>query len=812
LPAQEIVIGKLTTPPDPNSPNNPASISQAADPIPSDPSLSGYNSTTYSLTNCHTISQSLNAILASHHFAANIEWIWVIYNDVLADSQCLAQLTSKISFSQNLVQIGAKHKSAHSNQLLEVGFSVTQSQQYFSQLHTPEIDQGQYDAKEDVFGTAINGSLLKLDFVRFTKMASKQLDCFGESQNFAIKSKMFGRRAIIVPSAVIEHRENFDFAEPFLLVPEIQSQSLYSRYFHQFLIHRPLVSLLILLGLLLSFPIRIFSDRARLKQWAVIPWKMIRNWPAILRARRQLKTNSQLSFSQLKPFWVSNRTYRRFIKDQIHAQRQLELNRFKPTLLQQIELNQIRIRKRLALILFGLILVGVSIYFFHQQILQICLGGNLVSPNLRRTFEPFQSLFNWLIVGSLPLFGIVSFYAAGTLTRRILLRLSAAVIYAFSPISLYLLANPRISAIIFYIVAPLAMAEFLKACGRAQSDLNIPQPPNKIHRALAWGLSSVLLLPGLLNLILAQISGFDVRKFVVLFIDQEAYAPNSMISNTDLVSLLPQHILDSHWKIIILAALALLAVIALLAKTGREFLGILVSMGALVLASIIKNQPIGIDTNSPNYPNDLIYANVTWLQTLALIALLSTCIHIVKRLKPIPNGLATSAVTISALTCFVVLGMNLPVVTQLKVEAANSNTIEAIAAEQQTRPDADNILVIEDADADSIKFSVLNRRNLDYFSTFSFEHINSLVYGESNADFLLRQCVSNLLSQQATLEDYQILIDRQIGGIELPRRLKDNAYFPEIISSLNQIPIFNLMTSTQDFAYWSVDFDTETEG
>jgi hypothetical protein len=329
---------------------------------------------------------------------------------------------------------------------------------------------------------------------------------------------------------------------------------------------------------------------------------------------------------------------------------------------------------------------------------------------------------------------------------------------------------------------------------------------------LAGIISAVLILPPLLNLIFAQISGFDLRKFAVLLIDQEAYATNSMISNTDLVALLPQHILDSEWKTIILLALALLGLIALLAKTRKEYLGIMVGIAALVLASIIKNQPIGIDTASPNYPNDLIFANVSWLQTLALIALLGSCVHIVNRFDAVPNGLACSAVAISGLTCLAVFGLNITSVNQLRVESANSNTIEAIAAEQQTKPDADNILVIENADLNSIKFSVLDRRNLDYFSVFAFERVESLFEGESSADFLLRQCVSNLLSGKADNDDYQILIEREIGGIELPRRLSDNSYFSEIISSLNQIPVFNLMTSTQDFAYWSVSFDDEAEG
>jgi hypothetical protein len=440
--------------------------------------------------------------------------------------------------------------------------------------------------------------------------------------------------------------------------------------------------------------------------------------------------------------------------------------------------------------------------------LNICLGGNFVSPALRRTFEPFQSLFNWLIIGSLPIFGIVSFYAAGTLTRKILLRLGAGVIYTFSPISLYLISNPRISAITFYILAPLILAEFLKARGRAQTDLDIPRPPSQLHRLLAGMLSAVLILPGLLNVIFAQMSGFDFRKFAVLLLDQESYAPNSMISNTDLFALLPQHILDSHWKIIILIALALLIAIILFAKTRLEYLGILVGISAIVLALIFKDQPIGIDTSSPNYPNDLIYVNVTWLQTLALIALLSTCVHVVNRLNSVPNGLANSIVAVSGVTCLAVFGLNITSANQLKVESANSNTIEAIAAEQQTKLNAANILVIENADVSSVKFSILDRRNLDYFSSFPFERIESLFYGESNVDFRLRQCVSNLLSGQANDDDYQILIDREIGGVELPRRLSTYAYFAEIISALNQIPVFNLMTSTQDFAYWSVSFDS----
>jgi hypothetical protein len=339
--------------------------------------------------------------------------------------------------------------------------------------------------------------------------------------------------------------------------------------------------------------------------------------------------------------------------------------------------------------------------------------------------------------------------------------------------------------------------------------LDIPRLPSTLHKTLAWSLAIILFLPSLLNITFAQLSGFDLRKFAVLLIDQEAYAANSLISNSDVFALLPQHLLESNWKLVILGALATLGLIALFINSRFEILAMLIAFGALACSIIFKNQIIGINLLSPNYPKEYIYSNISWLQTIALIAILASCVRNIDSFSKIPRRFATVLIAFSSLALLGVFSYKLPSLNQLEISPPNSNTIEAIAAEQQRDPEAPNILVFENFEKDSLHFSILQKPNLDYFDSFAYQQIDFLLAGESAADFQLRQSVANLISGKTDDSDYQIFIQRKIGGVEIPRAVSENSKYSEIVSALNQVPFLNLMTSTQDFAYWSFDIDND---
>ncbi|MDR2538307.1 MAG: hypothetical protein LBC43_01495 [Bifidobacteriaceae bacterium] len=747
---------------------------------------------------CRSFSDAINLLVESHKIEKSIEWLWVLHDDAYAEPDCLLKQINQIGYSQNLVQVGAKQLLDPGGDLLEVGFSITTSQRYFFGLMPGEMDQHQYDEREDVFGTSLNGALLRFDFVQNSKLADPVLGLIGDSQNVALKSTLMNCRTIVCPNAIIHHQQK-TFRNASDSHFNLFKAQTFARYYHQLWLAKTPKRLILWLGLLFTALARAAIDFQHFGTHTIMPWTMLKHWRIISQNRKMIEPKLELKVTNVKKLLTPESTYRRFIHEKKRLQFLNETEKFQPTVLQAQALVKVRQNNWIVAGLLTLLLTLISILAFRSLLIDLWNGGNLISPVLRRTIQPWQTLFNYLIPLALPTFGVSGFFGLGTITRNLWLRSFGTLLYAFSPIALSLISSGRISGIVFYILAPIILAEIVKGIGHQRTDLDIPRRRQRWHLFAGLLLALATLTPRLVNLIML-LPNFTRQSWVVLLMDQESYSPNYSISTSDLLAFLPQPLLETNFKLILFIAIGVLVLSIFLRPDLWNLIGAIVTMSVWLLAWVIKDQVVNLLPNQqPVFANVSPYLTIVWLLLLVLslrgLDYLNK-IWLRKGLSLVFASVTGSVIAISCITFY----------SALSLQAQQADTIQSIAYEQQLQSDFPNILVIEQPSSELIEYSILGHRNLDYFGVFPYQLVEQNQNSPDTEYLELQSTLSQLLTGHADASTKKVFQNHRIGGIEIPASMSGSPYYIQLVANLNQAQGLKPLTSGDQFAYWSLDY------
>jgi GT2 family glycosyltransferase len=475
----------------------------------------------------HTFGQAVDIALASRGTDDPPTWIWLLHDDSAPEPGALAEQLRAVEHSNAVAVAGAKQRrwdldGDADGLLLEVGYTISPLGRRMTGIDEHEIDQGQHDAREDVFAVGLAGALVRTSVWRDLGGTDPEYGVFGDGLDFCRRARLAGHRIVVVPRAVVRHaqaslldlreedpREADDepraadaeasygarrrsqlhyrlasIAWP-LLVPAVLAMILWAPFaaMYRLAIKRPAQA----------------RDELLSPVWAVVRVR------ALARSRRSVRRTSVLprrALASLTGTWRDVFSERR---DHRLAHAEQHRTSTAPTDLERAELRHIARRRRAMLAVVTVGLLAVTAVVFGSVLGSLGAGGRFVGGALLPTggslaeiwqaatsgwvadglgvpapADPFvtvllalgllsggslETAVTVLVVLSFVVAGLGAWFAAGGVTRSVWLRAWAAVVWVAAPSFLGALGSGRLGALVAHAALPWVALGVLRALG-----------------------------------------------------------------------------------------------------------------------------------------------------------------------------------------------------------------------------------------------------------------------------------------------------------------------------------------------------------
>lgn len=470
-----------------------------------------------------------DAIRRALDLAAEIdsEWLWLLHDDSPPDPTALAELLSATAASRAVGIAGCKQLDFDSpSRLLSAGVRYTRAGRRLAEVESGEIDQGQYDDREDVYAVGTAGMLIRASTWDALGGTDPALGPFLDGAELSRRVRLAGERVIVVPTAKVRHaraglwhgphrREtSIDGANSFL------ARRIATLHFRLITINAAAL-VLVALTMLLAAPVRalwrLASDDLSLALDEIrAPLIALTRFGAIFRSRRAIARASTSDRKVLRPLYATRAEVRRLWWHRWRAHRVQRRRQLAPSELEIAERRAIATRRRATLtgVIVGLAALGAilipQVFAGSAFTFPALIGGGLsgIDDSYRELWErafsawapagdgtpvpthpfglvlavlatltgsPFgvsaHAAVNILLALALPLAGISMWFAAGAVTRSVLLRGWAAVAWAFLPVLSLGLNHGRIASLVAHLLLPFLGLALARAFGVDQRDV-----------------------------------------------------------------------------------------------------------------------------------------------------------------------------------------------------------------------------------------------------------------------------------------------------------------------------------------------------
>ncbi|WRS30217.1 glycosyltransferase [Actinomycetaceae bacterium MB13-C1-2] len=135
-------------------------------------------------------------------------WIWLLHDDMIAEPEALAWLLKTGRPSGSIAAIGPKQLDYDDpTRLLELGIRATGSSRRVEDIEVDEIDQGQYDSRQDVLAVGTAGMLVRKQVWDEVGGLDPALGPFGDGLEFGRRVRLAGHRVAVAPHARVLHEQ-----------------------------------------------------------------------------------------------------------------------------------------------------------------------------------------------------------------------------------------------------------------------------------------------------------------------------------------------------------------------------------------------------------------------------------------------------------------------------------------------------------------------------------------------------------------------------------------------------------------------------
>lgn len=449
-------------------------------------------------------------------------WLWLLHDDATPEPEALEALVRAVEHAPSVVLAGAKQvEPGDRRRLVEIGLTTSPAGRRMTSVEPGEIDQGQHDGRVDVLGVGLAGALARLDVWTALDGPDPEYGNVGDGLELSRRARLAGHRVVVVPGAVVAHarathldlrrRESDPEHEP----DEERSFAARRRaelWYRLTGAPTGLVWLHLVVVALLAVPRALWqlgakrARRARAEITAAA-WAVLRP-VALWRSRRRVRRARVLPRSAIVPLRATWRDVLVARRDRrlARGERRRALARGDAFALAE---RRADLRRRLVGVSLTTVgLVGLTLWWLGPALGAVGRGARLVSESLPvasgsladvwaevadgwlrsgvgdaaaadplltvllpfvALVTPFggglQTVVDVALVGSLVVAGLGAWLAAGTATKSLLLRSTAALVWVATPVLAAGLGAGRLGDVLAHVALPWAVWGALKGVG-----------------------------------------------------------------------------------------------------------------------------------------------------------------------------------------------------------------------------------------------------------------------------------------------------------------------------------------------------------
>ncbi|RYV51392.1 glycosyltransferase [Pengzhenrongella frigida] len=135
-------------------------------------------------------------------------WLWLLHDDSAPEPAALDELVRAVEHSPSVAVAGVKQRSwTDPALLLELGVTTSRLGRRMTGIEIGEVDQGQHDGRDDVFGVGLAGALVRREVWDALGGTDPRLGPFGDGLDLSRRARLAGHRVIVVPSAAVRHAQ-----------------------------------------------------------------------------------------------------------------------------------------------------------------------------------------------------------------------------------------------------------------------------------------------------------------------------------------------------------------------------------------------------------------------------------------------------------------------------------------------------------------------------------------------------------------------------------------------------------------------------
>lgn len=136
------------------------------------------------------------------------EWLWILHDDCALHPAALESLLAAVADRPNVVMAGPKLLGWHDRtHLLEVGISFAANGARWTGLEPSEYDQGQRDGIHEVLAVSTAGALIRRDVFEELGGFDQNLELFRDDVDFGWRARAAGHSVIAVTDAIGYHAQ-----------------------------------------------------------------------------------------------------------------------------------------------------------------------------------------------------------------------------------------------------------------------------------------------------------------------------------------------------------------------------------------------------------------------------------------------------------------------------------------------------------------------------------------------------------------------------------------------------------------------------
>ncbi|WP_418276163.1 glycosyltransferase [Isoptericola jiangsuensis] len=484
--------------------------------------------------------------------ATEATWLWILHDDSAPAPDALAHLLRAVEHSSAVAVAGCKQRRwlldddgepvlpdpTRPGLLIEVGYWESPLGRRMTGIDDSEIDQGQHDAREDVLAVGLAGALVRRTVWTELGGTDPELGRFGDSLDLCRRARLAGHRVVVVADAVVHHaqaslrglREGRATGTRSSQYARRRSQ-LYARLVGLPLPLVPVAMVAMLVWAPFAAAYRLALKRpAQARDELVAPFVTVLRLVPLVRGRRRAARTRTAPRSVLRPLRATWRQVATDRRDTRLTRSEAQRGQRGPTDLERSALARLARRRRTALGLVLLVVVGVAVAAFGSWQGVLADGGRVVGGALLPAPATFgeaaeaatsgwvrdalgtgapadpllvvltaltglvggsvQTAVNLLVVAALPLAALGGWFAAGVVNRSVWARAGAALVWAASPVLLVSLQTGRLGAVVAHLVLPWVLVAVVRTVGVQARDAVGPPRPRRgsLGAAAAAGL------------------------------------------------------------------------------------------------------------------------------------------------------------------------------------------------------------------------------------------------------------------------------------------------------------------------------------